>query len=70
MAFQHLSNFRDFGGYATVDGRTVKKGTLFRSDDLSQLDESETDRMANEYKIKTIIDTELNWRETLILISR
>ncbi|WP_066187838.1 tyrosine-protein phosphatase [Gracilibacillus timonensis] len=32
-------NFRDLGGYPTVDGRQVKKGLLFRSGDLSQLTE-------------------------------
>ncbi|MDJ0943650.1 MAG: tyrosine-protein phosphatase [Kiloniellales bacterium] len=31
------SNFRDVGGYATSDGRRVKKGVLYRSDDLSSL---------------------------------
>ena len=31
------ANFRDVGGYATEDGRRVKKGVLFRSDDLSSL---------------------------------
>lgn len=30
-------NFRDFGGYDTVDGRRVRRGQLFRSDDLSNL---------------------------------
>lgn len=31
-------NTRDLGGYETVDGRTVRWGQLFRSDQLSDLD--------------------------------
>ena len=31
------TNFRDFGGYKTVDGRRVKWGCLYRSDQLSAL---------------------------------
>ncbi len=30
-------NFRDFGGYATRDGRTIRRGLLYRADSLSQL---------------------------------
>jgi protein-tyrosine phosphatase len=37
IPLQGASNFRDFGGYATADGRTVKWRRLFRSDRLSEL---------------------------------
>jgi protein-tyrosine phosphatase len=30
-------NFRDLGGYGSIDGRTVKYGQLYRSGDLSKL---------------------------------
>lgn len=33
-------NFRDLGGYQTVDGRTVKWNMIYRSDNLAHLDES------------------------------
>lgn len=34
-------NFRDFGGYATRDGRRVRRGRLFRSQVLSELEDEE-----------------------------
>lgn len=34
-------NFRDLGGYRTVDGRAVKWGQVFRSDNLSRLTDSD-----------------------------
>lgn len=37
IPLQGASNFRDFGGYPTADGRTVKWRRLFRSDRLSEL---------------------------------
>lgn len=33
-------NFRDLGGYKTVDGRQVKWGMIYRSDNLAHLDEA------------------------------
>ena len=33
------ANFRDLGGYESSDGRTVRWGVVFRSGELSQLDE-------------------------------
>jgi protein-tyrosine phosphatase len=30
-AFEGVDNFRDFGGYATADGRRVRRGQLYRS---------------------------------------
>jgi len=37
IPLQGADNFRDLGGYATRDGRTVRFGLLFRSGDLSRL---------------------------------
>lgn len=37
IPLQGATNFRDFGGYAGRDGRTVKWRRLFRSDRLSEL---------------------------------
>jgi protein-tyrosine phosphatase len=41
------SNFRDFGGYPTTDGRSVKWGLLFRSDRLSELTAADFERLAD-----------------------
>jgi protein-tyrosine phosphatase len=53
--FQNLSNFRDIGGLQTVDGRTVKTGVLFRSEELSRLSVADLARL-REYNIKLICD--------------
>ncbi|MDL2323334.1 tyrosine-protein phosphatase, partial [Bacteroidales bacterium OttesenSCG-928-A17] len=34
-------NFRDLGGYKTTDGKSVKWGKIFRSDDLANLTEND-----------------------------
>jgi protein-tyrosine phosphatase len=35
--FERLANFRDVGGLATTDGRTVRTGLLFRSNEPSRM---------------------------------
>lgn len=37
IPLQGQSNFRDVGGYATQDGKLIRKGLLYRSGDLSRL---------------------------------
>lgn len=37
VALEGAVNLRDFGGYATADGRTVRRGRLFRSGTLAHL---------------------------------
>ena len=52
-------NFRDIGGYPTVNGRRVKWGLLYRADSLSKL--SETDQAYFEkLGIKSIVDFRSN----------
>ncbi|WP_276934517.1 tyrosine-protein phosphatase [Dielma fastidiosa] len=48
-------NFRDIGGYETNEGLVVKKGLLFRSDELSKLSEADIETI-RKLNIKTIID--------------
>jgi len=39
-------NFRDFGGYRTTDGRWVRMGALYRSDQLDHLSDADLDTLA------------------------
>lgn len=48
-------NFRDIGGYRTADGKRIKKGLLFRSDELSKLTENDA-KIVSNLGVKTIID--------------
>lgn len=43
ILFEGAANFRDLGGYRTIDGRTVRWQRLFRSADLSGLSEADLD---------------------------
>lgn len=55
VAFTNVFNFRDLGGYRTVDGQTVRWQRLFRSDDLSRLADDDAARFA-ELGIRTVVD--------------
>jgi protein-tyrosine phosphatase len=47
LGMEGTPNFRDFGGYRTVDGRRVKWGYLFRSGQLSTLSDRDIDLLAS-----------------------
>ncbi|MCX2979382.1 tyrosine-protein phosphatase [Halieaceae bacterium IMCC14734] len=46
LALQGTPNFRDLGGYAAADGRRVKWGYLFRSGQLSDLQQDDQRQLA------------------------
>jgi protein-tyrosine phosphatase len=48
-------NFRDLGGYRTIDGRTVKWGFVYRAGQLSKLTDADVSRL-QELKIRTMVD--------------
>ena len=48
-------NFRDLGGYASADGRTVRWGSVYRSGELSQLSEADVEKIG-ALGIKTVVD--------------
>jgi protein-tyrosine phosphatase len=49
-------NFRDLGGYATHDGRRVKRGQLFRSGVLADLSDDDLVVLEERIGIKTVVD--------------
>jgi protein tyrosine/serine phosphatase len=49
-------NFRDLGGYPTLDGRTVKWRKLFRSDNQFHLTNEDVDYVANTLGVVTVVD--------------
>jgi protein-tyrosine phosphatase len=52
---ERLINFRDFGGYPTVDGRRVKVGYLYRSGRVDRASQRDREHL-HELGIKTIVD--------------
>jgi len=50
-----IHNFRDFGGYRTNNGASLKKGLLYRSGDLSKASDSDIEYIAS-LGIKTVCD--------------
>ncbi|MFT8709187.1 MAG: tyrosine-protein phosphatase [Sporolactobacillus sp.] len=55
LPLQGAYNFRDMGGLRTKDGRTIKKGLLYRSADLTDLTDEDRDRL-RELTIRLIFD--------------
>lgn len=56
LDFEGIFNIRDVGGICTADGYRIKSGVLLRSGDLCRATKRDTDRLADEYGIKTVID--------------
>ena len=48
-------NFRDMGGYPTIDGRTTRWHYLFRADGLQRLTEGDLE-LLRAYRLRTVID--------------
>lgn len=48
-------NFRDLGGYPTVDGRRTRSGRLYRSDGLQELSTRDIDTL-RRHRLRTVVD--------------
>lgn len=46
LEFSGARNFRDLGGYPTMDGSRIKQGMLYRSDSLSDLSNDDLEELA------------------------
>ncbi len=55
VPFSAMFNFRDIGGYAGLDGRTVRWRRLFRSDSLHRLDDTDREAFA-ALGVRTVVD--------------
>jgi protein tyrosine/serine phosphatase len=55
IALEGSFNFRDLGGYATGDGRTVRWGRMFRSDGLGRLTTADLERLGG-MALTTVVD--------------
>jgi protein-tyrosine phosphatase len=55
VTFEACFNFRDLGGYETVDGRRVRWGSVFRSDSLHRLPAADLE-VALALGLHTVID--------------
>ncbi|MDC2864111.1 tyrosine-protein phosphatase [Bacillus sp. BP-3] len=55
LPLQGAFNFRDLGGYETKDGRVVKWGNLYRSEELAGLTEADIHYIHN-LELKTVCD--------------
>ena len=55
VALEGGSNFRDLGGYRTADGRTVRRGSVFRSAHLGTLTDADR-RSIGRLGVRTVVD--------------
>jgi protein-tyrosine phosphatase len=56
ITFEGCLNFRDLGGYATGDGRTVAWRRLFRSDSLHRMSPADVGRLLEDLGVATLVD--------------
>jgi len=55
ITLERAFNFRDLGGYATDDGRTVRWGRLYRADGIHRIEGADLARVA-ALGIRTVLD--------------
>ncbi|MCQ2056940.1 MAG: tyrosine-protein phosphatase [Bacteroidaceae bacterium] len=53
---ERIQNFRDLGGIVNREGRTVRHGLLLRSAALVQASDQDIDLLADEYRVRTVVD--------------
>ncbi|MFJ4188991.1 tyrosine-protein phosphatase [Kitasatospora sp. NPDC089509] len=61
IGFEALHNFRDLGGCPAADGRTVRRGLLYRSDSLGKLTTPADLERLRALGVRTVIDLRYDW---------
>lgn len=56
LSLSGVGNARELGGYATEDGRTVKRGVLLRTAKLSNATEEDLQKLTEAYHLSVVID--------------
>ncbi|MDP6606557.1 MAG: tyrosine-protein phosphatase [Dehalococcoidia bacterium] len=56
IRFDRVFNFRDLGGYRARDGRAVRWRTIFRSDSLHEMSDSDRHHFAEQLGVCTVLD--------------
>jgi protein-tyrosine phosphatase len=56
IRFEQAFNFRDLGGHSTVDGRTTRWRTLFRSDAMYAFSDDDRQRLSSELGVQAVVD--------------
>jgi protein-tyrosine phosphatase len=56
IPFEQVFNFRDLGGYRARDGRAVRWRTIFRSDSLHEMSDSDQHRFSEQLGVRTVLD--------------
>ncbi|MFJ7278699.1 tyrosine-protein phosphatase [Kitasatospora sp. NPDC098663] len=61
FTFDRLHNFRDLGGHPAADGRSVRRGLLYRSDSLGKLTSPADLDQLQALGVRTVIDLRYPW---------
>jgi len=56
VALEQVFNFRDLGGLATADGRRVRTGRVFRSDQFGLATAADLEVLVDKVGLKTVVD--------------
>lgn len=56
VKFSRIQNARDFGGYRTSNGKTVKKNVFIRSAELSYATKGDMAKLKKQYRLKRVYD--------------
>lgn len=60
IKLQKPKNTREFGGYPTADGRTIRHNMLIRSGQLSKATDADLKKLTEEYNLRTVIDLRID----------